>query len=124
MLRRIQIDLREENPESALRLWQELSQVVPDVRLEPALSVRIAEAHAGQGEIGQAAVMLRRALLEAGSHIEVPTALQIARVGRHAEPRVAAAALRLAIARPGLDPDSRIDLQEHLAELESPRPVG
>lgn len=123
MLRLIQDELKSGEQEDALRHWEELSTHVVDLRMPPALCARLAQALTAGGDRDQAAMMLRRALLEAGSSLTPATALQIARAARSVDRATASAALRLVLAAPDLAPDDRDQVERLLEEL-SPAPVS
>jgi hypothetical protein len=60
-------------------------------------------------------VTLRRALLEANTRDNVALALKTALAARGLDARLSRAAARLALAQPGLDPESRSQAEELLA---------
>jgi tetratricopeptide (TPR) repeat protein len=123
MLNLIERELRRDERGAALEDWAELTGSVPDAEPAPALCVRLAQALSERGRGDEAAVLLRRALLQAGNHLPPANALRIAEVGLRVDPRIAAAAARTALARPDLDPESRSRL-ERLLERATPIEVG
>jgi len=123
MLRLIQEELRTGDRSEALNHWKEVSGRLPELKIPPALCARLAQALAGDNDRAQATMMLRRALLEAGSSLDPAAALQIARVGKSIDRTTATTALRLASAKPDLDPEIRGQIDRLLAEL-APAPLS
>jgi hypothetical protein len=123
MLRLIQEEIVGGDRPAALQHWEELEARVPYAKIPPILCARIAQALAAAGDRHRSAMMLRRALLEAGRALSPAAALQIARVARLVDPPTATAALRLALASPAIDPESRAEIERALAARE-PAPLS
>jgi membrane associated rhomboid family serine protease len=120
MLRAIQQDLLSGDTDLALENWAELNKHVPGAVVEPGLLVRMAQALDSHGLQEEAVVTLRRALLAAGRGSDPILALKIARLSRSLDLTVSRGAAKLALSKPGLDPDSRASAERILAELPPP----
>jgi tetratricopeptide (TPR) repeat protein len=121
LLRAIQSELRTGDSAVALDHWNELSERLPDLQVEPALLLRLASALQEHGQRGEATIALRRALLGTGRKVGPAMALKIAGLARELDPQLARGALRIALADPSLDPAERARAEELLAELSSAR---
>jgi len=124
LLRSLQDELRKGNPAPILEHWGELSEHVPDLPVEAPLLLRLATLLADEGRREEAVVALRRALLAAGHAASPAMTLKIALLARELDPALARGAVRIALAHPGLDPASRAQAEELLAELSSLTPEG
>jgi membrane associated rhomboid family serine protease len=123
MLRAIQHDLLSGDTDLAIENWAELNKHVPDAEIEAGLLVRMAQALDSHGLKEDAVVALRRALLAAGRGSDPTLALKIARLSQGLDLTVARGAAKLALSKPGLDPDSRTSAEQILAELPPPTPA-
>jgi membrane associated rhomboid family serine protease len=117
LLRSIQHELRSGDPDLALEDWVEVSQKVPDLTVEPALLIRIAQSLAELDHGEEAAIALRRALLACGPEPNPALLVKIARLAARVDPRLARGAARVALSRPELDPGMRVETEQLLDEL-------
>jgi membrane associated rhomboid family serine protease len=116
----IAAELRGGQEDLAVSHWTELGSQIPHPKAGPDLLVRIAQALSKQGRAEEAAMALRRAMLDAGSGMTSAMALRIARAARDLDPRIARGAARLILARPEPDPAERAYAEELLQALGAP----
>jgi membrane associated rhomboid family serine protease len=127
MVSLVEAELRSGTPDVALAHWTELDVRVANPPAGPELMVRISQALVRDGRTAEAAVALRRAMLEAGSGMTANLAMRIARVAKDLDPRIAQGAARVMLARPDLDPSERAYAEKLLRETSgsnAPRLVG
>jgi membrane associated rhomboid family serine protease len=123
MMGLIAAELRSGQDDLAVAHWTELSSEIPHPKTGADLLVRIAQALHRLERGDEAAMALRRAMLDAGAGMTSAMALRIARVARDLDPRVARGAARLILARPDPDPAERAYAEELLQTLGAP-PAG
>jgi len=117
MVRIVESELRGGRTEIALARWTEVNVRVASAPAAPELLVRLCQLLARDGRRDEAAVALRRAMLEAGSGMTGNLAMRIARAARELDPQVAQGAARLMLARSELDPSERAYAQKLLEEI-------
>lgn len=111
--------LRRGEVETALELWQGLTEHLPALRAEPALAVRVAQALLETRRREEALINLRRALLGPDGAPPATLALKIAQLARELDGRLARAAARIALSSSDLDPDGQAMANRLLQELGS-----
>jgi hypothetical protein len=118
--RLIQADLRRGDAAQAIDRWDELREAVPAAALDAKSLVKLAGILADRNESTRAADALRRALLALGTQPDPVLAVKLAEIAADREPRVARAAARVALSRPGIDPEARRRVEAILAKVGSP----
>lgn len=111
VLRLIRSELQRDDPEAALRLWDELKERVPDAVLAVDLAVKLAEQMLARQSRAEAADLLR----DAFRHVDAATSPQIladlALTAVAADEVLAAEAATRALAHPGLPRAARAELE-------------
>jgi membrane associated rhomboid family serine protease len=118
MLRAIRRELRGGRADVALEHWNELSGRLPDQPVDFGTLLHVARALTKAGRSGEAAGLLRRALLEAGADPSGMLALRVARIAERVDTRLARGAARLALAQPEPSAAARAEARSMLARTE------
>lgn len=115
--------LRRGENEPALELWRELRDSGGELKVEPSMLLRVARIWIDRGELDEARVALRRAMLGEGRPLAPAMALKIGYLAEAIDPVLARGAAKLALREKGIDPE----LERRARELEqrlTPAPVS
>jgi len=122
MVRLVESELRGGRTEIALAHWTEVNVRVACPPAGPELLVRLCQLLVRDDRRDEAAVALRRAMLEAGSGMTGNLAMRIARAARDLDPQVAQGAARLMLGRSELEPSERAYAEKLLEEISGSKP--
>lgn len=107
MARVVRHELKNGESHLAAAHWAELRGKVPDVTLDPVLLVRLAQVLAQEGQRQEAIRAIQTAMRLAGRGMEPVVSLRMARVAMSLDGEVGRRAASFALALPGIDPDTR-----------------
>jgi hypothetical protein len=107
----------------AAQHWVELIKVAPTMTLDTASLLKMVPPLTALGRKEDAAAVLRRALLSAGTNLPFASALRIASLGASLDPRLSRSVLQLVLSRGNLDPNERNQAEKLMAVLADAPPA-